>query len=115
MAEQIAYRNLWYGLTLEHPTGWQVRQAPGCIMVSPGAASVTCAAVRFFAMDAGRQEQHVMPTLRGDQIMVNPTDGTRYEVPLSYGAYWTDAAQRVYRTPSPGAPPVPGADRLEPI
>jgi hypothetical protein len=61
------------------------------------------------------QEQHVMPTLRGDQIMVNPADGTRYEVPLSYGTYWSDAAQRVYRTPSPGAPPVPGADRLEPI
>ena len=61
------------------------------------------------------QEQHVMPTLRGDQIMVNPADGTRYEVPLSCGTYWSDAAQRVYRTPSPGAPPVPGADRLEPI
>ena len=61
------------------------------------------------------QEEHVMPTLRGDQIMINPADGTRYEVPLSNGAYWTDALQRVYRTPSPGTPPVPGADHLEPI
>jgi hypothetical protein len=61
------------------------------------------------------QEDHVMPTLRGDQIMVNPADGTRYEVPLSYGAYWSDAAQRVYRTASPDAPPVSGASRLEPI
>jgi hypothetical protein len=61
------------------------------------------------------QEEHVMPALRGDQIMVNPTDGTRYEVPLSYGTYWSDAAQRVYRTPSPDTPPVTGADRLEPI
>ncbi len=61
------------------------------------------------------QEEHVMPALRGDQIMVNPTDGTRYEVPLSYGTYWSDAAQRVYHTPSPDTPPVTGADRLEPI
>ena len=61
------------------------------------------------------QEEHVMPTLRGDQIMINPANGTRYEVPLSNGAYWTDALQRVYRTPSPGTPPVPGADHLEPI
>lgn len=61
------------------------------------------------------QELHVMPTLRGDQIMVNPVDGRRYEVPLSYGTYWSDAAQRVYRTSSPDAPPVIGADRLEPI
>jgi hypothetical protein len=62
------------------------------------------------------QEVHMMPTLRGDQIMVNPADGTRWEVPLSYGTYWSDAAQRVYRT-SPGAdtPPVVGATRLEPI
>lgn len=42
-----------------------------------------------------------MPTLRADQIMVNPTDGTRYEIPLSYGANWSDAAQCVYRTPAP--------------
>jgi hypothetical protein len=61
------------------------------------------------------QELHVMPTLRGDQIMVNPVDGTRYEVPLSFGTYWSDAAQRVYRTTSPDGPPVVGADRLEPI
>ena len=62
------------------------------------------------------QELHVMPTLRGDQIMINPVDGRRYEVPLSYGTYWSDAAQRVYRT-SPGldTPPVIGAERLEPI
>lgn len=61
------------------------------------------------------QELHVMPTLRGDQIMVNPADGRRYEVPLTYGTYWSDAAQRVYRTPGPDTPPVIGADRLEPI
>jgi hypothetical protein len=61
------------------------------------------------------QELHVMPTLRGDQIMVNPADGRRYEVPLSYGTYWSDALQRVYRTTSPDTPPVIGADRLEPI
>jgi hypothetical protein len=61
------------------------------------------------------QEEHVMPTLRGDQIMVNPADGTRYEVPLAYGTYWSDAARRVYRTASPDAAPVIGASRLEPI
>lgn len=61
------------------------------------------------------QEDHMMPTLRGDQIMVNPADGRRYEVPLTYGTYWADAAQRVYRTPSLGTQPVIGADRLEPI
>ena len=29
------------------------------------------------------QEDHVMPTLRGDQIMVNPAAGTRKIVPAS--------------------------------
>jgi hypothetical protein len=68
-------------------------------------------------MDAFMREQelHVLPTLRGDQIMINPVDGRRYEVPLSYGSYWSDAAQRVYRTASPDTQPVTGADRLEPI
>ena len=61
------------------------------------------------------QELHVMPTLRGDQIMVNPADGRRYEVPLSYGTYWADAAQRVYRTADPTTQPGIGANRLEPI
>jgi hypothetical protein len=61
------------------------------------------------------QELHVMPTLRGDQIMVNPADGRRYEVPLAYGSYWSDAVQRVYNTTSPDTPPVIGATRLEPI
>jgi hypothetical protein len=46
---------------------------------------------------------------------VNPADGRRYEVPLSYGSYWSDAAQRVYRTASPDTPPVVGANRLESI
>jgi hypothetical protein len=80
VGQRTVYRNRWYGLTLEHPAGWQV-----------------------------------MPTLRGDQIMVNPVDGRRYEVPLSYGTYWSDAVQRVYRTTDPNAPPVIGANRLEPI
>jgi hypothetical protein len=61
------------------------------------------------------QELHVLPTLRGDQIMINPADGRRYEVPLAYGTYWSDAAERVYRTSSPDGPPTVGADRLEPI
>lgn len=61
------------------------------------------------------QELHVLPTLRGDQIMINPVDGRRYEVPLTYGTYWSDAAQRVYRTPTPDGPPTTGSTRLEPI
>jgi hypothetical protein len=61
------------------------------------------------------QELHVVPTLRGDQIMVNPADGRRYEVPLSYGTYWSDAIQRVYRTAGLDTPPVIGATHLEPI
>jgi hypothetical protein len=48
--------------------------------------------------------------------MINPADGTRWEVPLSYGTYWADAAQRVYRTaPGTDLPPVIGATRMEPI
>ena len=79
------------------------------------AASMADGAKRRMDAFFREQELHVMPTLRGDQIMVNPVDGRRYEVPLSYGAYWSDAAQRVYRTSSFDAPPVIGADRLEPI
>jgi hypothetical protein len=61
------------------------------------------------------QQLHVMPALRGDQIMVNPADGTRVEVPSVNGTYWADPARRVYLTPDPGTQPVPGAERLEPI
>ncbi len=74
MAERTIYRNLWYGLTLEHPTGWQVRQAPGCIVITPDAAMVTCAAVRFFAVGAGltlRQvADQVVGLLRGAEPSV---------------------------------------------
>jgi hypothetical protein len=68
-------------------------------------------------MDSFLQEQqlHVMPALRGDQIMINPADGRRYELSSVTGNYWADAAERVYRTPDPDTPPVAGADRLEPI
>ena len=81
-----------------------------------GAQRLADGAVRRMDNFFREQELHVMPTLRGDQIMINPADGRRYEVPLSYGTYWSDAAQRVYRT-SPGhdTPPVIGAERLEPI
>ena len=80
-------------------------------------AAATMADGARHRMDAffREQELHVMPTLRGDQIMVNPADGRRYEVPLSYGTYWSDAVQRVYRTAGPDTPPVIGATRLEPI
>jgi hypothetical protein len=80
------------------------------------AASMAAGARRRMDNFFREQEDHVMPTLRGDQIMINPADGTRWEVPLSYGTYWADAAQRVYRT-APGAdlPPVVGATRMEPI
>jgi hypothetical protein len=74
VAERTIYRNLWYGLTLEHPTGWQVRQVPGCIVISPDAAMVTCAAVRFFAVGAGltlRQvADQVVGLLRGAEPSV---------------------------------------------
>ena len=50
MTERTTYRNLWYGLTLAHPAGWHVRQAPGFIVVSPDTAALTCAAIRFFAV-----------------------------------------------------------------
>jgi hypothetical protein len=80
-----------------------------------GAANLADGARRRMDAFFREQEDHVMPTLRGDQIMVNPADGTRYEVPLAYGTYWADAVQRVYRTPSPDGPPVIGAGRLEPI
>jgi len=81
-----------------------------------GAQRLADGAVRHMNNFFREQELHVMPALRGDQIMINPVDGRRYEVPLSYGTYWSDAAQRVYRT-SPGldTPPVIGAERLEPI
>ena len=65
MAERTVYRNLWYGLTLEHPAGWQVRQAPGSVVVSPDAAMLTCAAVRFFAVDAGLQLRQVAEQVVG--------------------------------------------------
>jgi hypothetical protein len=80
-----------------------------------GAARLADGAMHRMDAFFREQEDHVMPTLRGDQVMVNPVDGTRYEVPLSYGTYWSDAAQRVYRTSSPDTPPVIGADRLETI
>ncbi len=81
-----------------------------------GAQRLADGAMRHMNNFFREQELHVMPTLRGDQIMINPVDGRRYEVPLSYGTYWSDAAERVYRT-SPGidTPPVVGAERLEPI
>jgi hypothetical protein len=79
------------------------------------AAGLAGGAMRRMDSFFREQEVHVMPALRGDQIMVNPADGRRYEVPLSYGTYWSDAAQRVYRTSGPDAPPVIGAGRLEPI
>jgi hypothetical protein len=82
---------------------------------SAGAAGGADGAMRHFNAFSREQELHMMPTLRGDQIMVNPVDGRRYEVPLSYGTYWSDAVQRVYRTTDPNAPPVIGANRLEPI
>jgi hypothetical protein len=47
--------------------------------------------------------------------MVNPADGTRYEIPLTYGSYWSDAVQRVYHAQGTDTPPVVGASRLEPI
>jgi hypothetical protein len=80
-----------------------------------GARGLADGAMRHMDNFLREQELHVMPTLRGDQIMVNPADGRRYEVPLTYGTYWSDAVQRVYRTTSPDAPPVIGASRLEPI
>jgi hypothetical protein len=80
-----------------------------------GAAGLADGARRHMNAFFREQELHVMPTLRGDQIMVNPADGRRYEVPLSYGTYWSDAAQYVYRTTSPDTPPATGATRLEPI
>lgn len=80
-----------------------------------GAAGLAAGARHHMDAFFREQELHVMPTLRGDQIMVNPVDGRRYEVPLSYGTYWSDAVQRVYRTTDPNAPPVIGANRLEPI
>jgi len=80
-----------------------------------GAASLADGARRHLDNFFREQELHVMPTLRGDQIMINPADGRRYEVPLAYGTYWSDAVQRVYRTTDPYSPPVTGASRLEPI
>ena len=80
-----------------------------------GAAGLAAGARHHMDAFFREQELHVMPTLRGDQIMVNPVDGRRYEVPLSYGTYWSDAVQRAYRTTDPNAPPVIGANRLEPI
>ena len=65
MGERTVYRNLWYGLTLEHPAGWLVRQAPGCVVVGPDAASMTCAAVRFFAVDPGLSLRQVAEQVVG--------------------------------------------------
>jgi hypothetical protein len=80
------------------------------------AAGLAAGAKRRMDAFFREQEDHMMPTLRGDQIMINPADGTRWEVPLSYGTYWADAAQRVYRTaPGTDLPPVIGATRMEPI
>jgi len=80
-----------------------------------GAAGLADGAMRHMNNFFREQELHVLPALRGDQIMINPVDGRRYEVPLTYGTYWSDPAQYVYRTTSPGDPPVVGATRLEPI
>jgi len=80
-----------------------------------GAVSLADGARRHLDNFFREQELHVMPTLRGDQIMINPADGRRYEVPLAYGTYWSDAVQRVYRTTDPYSPPVTGASRLESI
>jgi hypothetical protein len=89
VAERTVYRNLWYGLTLEHPTVRQVRQVPGCIVVSPDGNLVTCAAVRFFAVDAGlplrRVAEQVVGVLRKAEPSVRawaeqPGDGITVHV-----------------------------------
>jgi hypothetical protein len=61
------------------------------------------------------QEDHIMPALRGDQVMVNPRTGDRWEVPLRFGTFWADGADRVYHARPGDSAPVIGADRLEPI
>lgn len=61
------------------------------------------------------QEDHIMPALRGEQVMVNPRTGDRWEVPLRFGAFWADGADRLYQTRPGDNAPVIGADRLEPI
>lgn len=61
------------------------------------------------------QQDLIMPALRGEQLMVNPRTGDRWSVPLRFGSFWADGADRVYLARPGDGSPAPGADRLEPI
>ncbi len=61
------------------------------------------------------QQDYVAPVIRGNQIVVNPANGDRYEVPLGFGAYWASPAGQVYAGRAGDNAPRIGLDRLEPI
>ncbi len=61
------------------------------------------------------QQDYVAPLIRGNEIVVNPANGDRYEVPLGFGAYWASPAGQVYAGRAGDGAPRVGLDRLEPI
>jgi hypothetical protein len=81
-----------------------------------GAEAARAGAHRRWSEFQRMHEDHIMPALRGEQVMINPRTGDRWEVPLRFGNFWADGADRIYQTRQGDfAQPVVGADRLEPI